>query len=133
MIKGRAKKGGVIINVGSIEALLPFKEQMAHYSLSKAGVIALTRALAKDFGRHFRINVIVPGGIETPGTRDKAKEIYKLNLGLVGTGVRFFSRLPLKRFGKPDEVALMTLVLASDMSSYVHGALIPVDGGFLSA
>lgn len=48
-------------------------------------------------------------------------------------GVEFSSRLPMGRFGQPDEAARMVLVLASDMSSYVHGALIPVDGGFLSA
>ena len=62
-----------------------------------------------------------------------AKEILKLNFGLIKTGINFKNRLPLGKFGKPDEVALIALVLASDLSSYVHGSLIPVDGGFLSA
>ena len=134
MIKGRAGRGGVIINIGSIEAILPFKEDLTHYSSSKAGVIALTRALAKDYGRDdFRINAIIPGGIITSGTKNVAKEILKLNFGLVKTGIDFRNRLPLGRFGQPDEVALIALVLASNLSSYVHGSLIPVDGGFLSA
>jgi len=134
MIRRRLKKGGVIINVGSIEALLPFEKDLAHYDTSKAGVIAVTRALAKEYGKHgFRINAIIPGGILTPGTKSVAKGIYKLKLGLIKSGLEFKARLPLGRFGQPDEVACMALVLASDLSSYVHGALIAVDGGFLSA
>jgi len=134
MIRGRAKKGGIIINVSSIEAILPFKEEMTHYDVSKAGVIALSRALAKEYGRKgFRVNTILPGGIVTPGVKNVAKEIAKLKLGIIKDGAKFRGRLPLGRFGKPDEVALIALVLASDLSTYVHGALIPVDGGFLSA
>ena len=134
MIKRRLKEGGVIINVGSIEALIPFVEGMASYSISKAGVVALTRSLAKEWGRcGFRVNAIIPGGIITPGTKAVAKEITQLRLSLLRTGVLFGTRLPLRRGGQPDEVARIALVLASDLSSYVHGALIPVDGGFLSA
>ena len=134
MIGRRLKKGGVIINIGSIEAIVPFAEGMASYSVSKAGVIALTRALAKEYGKDgFRINAIIPGGIITPGTKAVAKEITQLRLSLLRTGVLFSTRLPLKRGGQPDEVARIAVVLASDLSSYVHGALIPVDGGFLSA
>jgi 3-oxoacyl-[acyl-carrier protein] reductase len=134
MIKRRLKKGGVIINIGSIEAIIPFVEGMAPYSVSKAGVIALTRALAKEYGKNgFRINAIIPGGIVTPGTKAVAKEITQLRLSLLKTGVLFSTRLPLKKGGQPDEVARIAVVLASDLSSYVHGAMIPVDGGFLSA
>jgi NAD(P)-dependent dehydrogenase (short-subunit alcohol dehydrogenase family) len=134
MIERRLKRGGVIINVGSIEAIIPFVEGMAPYSISKAGVIALTRSLAKEYGKNgFRINAIIPGGIITPGTKAVAKEITQLRLSLLKTGVLFSTRLPLRRGGQPDEVARIAVVLASDLSSYVHGALIPVDGGFLSA
>jgi len=133
-ISRRKGKGGNIINVASIEALLPFKEHLSHYSMAKAGVIALTRGLARDYGKDgLRANVIVPGGIITPGTMDIAKEVYKLRFDLVKTGLDFRSRLPLRRAGNPDEVARIALVLASELSSYVTGALIPVDGGFLSA
>ena len=134
MIGRRLKKGGVIINIGSIEAILPFEKDLAHYNISKAGVIALTRTLAKEYGKAgFRINAIIPGGIITPGTKAIAKEITKFKLGLLKSGVEFKLRLPLGRGGQPDEVARIALVLASDLSSYVQGALIPVDGGFLSA
>jgi len=134
MIRRRLKIGGVIINIGSIEALLPFAEDLVPYNISKAGVIALTRALAKEYGKYgFRINAIIPGGIITPGTKAVAKELFQFKLGLIKTGVAFKMRLPLNRGGQPDEVARIALVLASDLSSYVHGALIPVDGGFLSA
>jgi NAD(P)-dependent dehydrogenase (short-subunit alcohol dehydrogenase family) len=134
MIRKRLKRGGVIINIGSIEAILPFAEDLIPYDISKIGVIALTRALAKQYGKNgFRINVIVPGGITTPGTKAVAKELSHFKVGLIKTGVQFATRLPLRRGGQPDEVARIAVVLASDLSSYVHGALIPVDGGFLSA
>ena len=134
MARKRLKQGGVIINIGSIEAIMPFKEDLAHYSASKAGVIALTRALAKEHGKHgFRVNTIVPGGIITRGTKEAAKGILRLQLGLLKTAIEFKQRLPIGRMGRPDEVACMVLVLASELSSYVHGATIPVDGGFLSA
>jgi NAD(P)-dependent dehydrogenase (short-subunit alcohol dehydrogenase family) len=133
MIRRRLKRGGVIINISSIEAILPFAEDLVPYDISKIGVIAMTRALAKQYGRNgFRINVIIPGGIRTPGTTAVAKDISRFNVGLVKTGVQFATRLPLRRGGQPDEVARIAVVLASDLSSYVHGALIPVDGGFLS-
>jgi NAD(P)-dependent dehydrogenase (short-subunit alcohol dehydrogenase family) len=134
MIRGRLKKGGVIINIGFIEAILPFAEDLVPYDISKAGVIALTRALAKKYGKKsFRINVILPGGISTRGTRAVAKALTRFKVGLLKTGIEFKMRLSLNRRGRPDEVACIALVLASALSSYVHGALIPVDGGFLSA
>ncbi len=134
MIKSRLKKGGIIINVSSIEAIMPFAEGLVAYDISKTGVIGLTRGLAKEYGRHnFRINVIIPGGINTPGTRAVAKEISQFKFGLLKTGYDFKSRLPMNRGGQPDEVARVALFLASDLSRYVHGALVAVDGGFLSA
>lgn len=134
MITRRAAQGGVIINIASIEAVIPFKEDMAHYSISKAGVIALTRALAKEYARHgFRVNAIIPGGIVTEGTTNVAKRVFKFDIGLVKSGIEFMQRLPAGRAGQPDEVARMALVLASDLAAYVHGAAIPVDGGFLAA
>jgi len=113
---------------------MPFAECMAPYSISRAGVIALTRTLAKEYGKDgFRINAIIPGGIITPGIKAVAKEITQLKLGLLRTAVLFSTSLPLKRGGQPYEVAHIAVVLASDLSSYIHGVLIPVDGGFLSA
>jgi NAD(P)-dependent dehydrogenase (short-subunit alcohol dehydrogenase family) len=134
MIRARMKQGGVIINVGSVEAVMPFKEGLVPYGISKVGVLILTRALAAEYGRRgFRINALVPGGVFTPGTKSLAKEVLKFNVGIVQSGLEYHQRLPMGRLGKPDEIARMALVLASDLSSYVHGALIAVDGGFLSA
>ena len=134
MIRDRGKRGGVIVNLASIEALVPFKSDLVHYSASKAGVIAVTRALAKEHARHgFRVNAVVPGGINTPGTRRAAKQVMKLKLDLIQAGIDFQRRLPLRRLGAPDEVARMVLVLCGELASYVHGAIIAVDGGFLSA
>ncbi|MCW4018775.1 MAG: SDR family oxidoreductase [Candidatus Bathyarchaeota archaeon] len=134
MIRARLKKGGVIINTASVEAVMPFKEELVPYGLSKIGVIALTRALAAEYGRKgFRINALVPGGVLTPGTKSLVKEVLKFNVGIIQSGLEYRQRLPMGRLGKPDEVARMALVLACDLSSYVHGALVVVDGGFLSA
>ncbi|MCJ7604968.1 MAG: SDR family oxidoreductase [Dehalococcoidales bacterium] len=134
MIQTRIKKGGVIINTSSIEAVMPFAEGLVAYDISKIGVIGLTRGLAKEYGHHgFRINCLLPGGIHTPGTRAVAKEAAKFNFALLKTGYDFKARLPMGRGGQPDEVARVALFLASDLSSYVHGALVPADGGFLSA
>jgi 3-oxoacyl-[acyl-carrier protein] reductase len=134
MIRLRRKIGGIIINLGSIEAVLSFKEDLSSYSMSKAGVIALTRALAKEHARHgFRVNAILPGGIITRGTKAVARQLLRFRFGLLKTGYEFSQRLPARRAGKADEIARMALVLASDLASYVHGATIPVDGGFLAA
>lgn len=134
-IRRRERAGGVIINVSSIEASSAFKEDMAPYVASKSGVLGLTRALARDYGRRgFRVNALVPGGIRTPGTTSIAKTVLtKGKIGLIKTGWDFMQRLPLGRYGRPEEVAAVALFLASDLASYVHGAAIPVDGGFLSA
>ncbi len=135
MIKRRSDAGGIIINVGSIEAILPFAKGLVHYDISKIGVIGLTRALAKEYAsKGFRVNAVIPGGIETESVKKLKKEAaLKMNVDLMKVGIEFKQRLPMKRFGTPDEVARVVLFLASDLSSYVNGALIPVDGGFLSA
>jgi 3-oxoacyl-[acyl-carrier protein] reductase len=124
----------VIINLGSIEAIMPLKEGLCHYDISKAGIMVLSRALASEYGKHgFRINVLVPGGVWTPGTRKIAKEAMKLKFSVVRSGIEYNMRTPLGRLGKPDEIARMALVLASDLASYMNGTLVAVDGGFLSA
>ena len=135
MIRRRGKKGGIIINVASIEAILPFATGLVHYDISKMGVIALTRALAREYGKiNFRVNAVIPGGIETKGVKKLKKEAaMKLNIDMIKTAINFKSRLPLGRFGNPDEVARVVVLLATEVSSYMTGAMIAVDGGFLSA
>ena len=128
----RTHKGGVILNVGSIEAILPFKPDLALYATSKAALIALTRSLAREYGPRFRVNALVPGWTHTPGTQRLSRKA----LGqprLLKEGYDFLQRLPLRRMADPDEIARIAVVLVSDLASYVHGAVVPVDGGFLSA
>ena len=134
-IEKRGKLGGIIVNMSSIEAILPFKKDMTHYSISKAGVIALTRSIARDYGKlGFRSNVIMPGAIITAGTKSIMKDaILGLDIGLIKTGYDFEQRLVDGKWGEPDDVAKVVLFLSSDLASYVQGAVIPVDGGFLSS
>lgn len=134
MIKKRTKKGGIIINTGSIEAVLPLKECLCHYDITKAGVMVLSRALASEYSKYgFRINVLVPGGVWTQGTKNVAKEVLKFRPNIIKSGIEYGMRTPLGRMAKADEIARMALVLACDLSSYVNGTLLVVDGGFLSA
>lgn len=134
-IARRKKQGGVIVNISSVEAIVPFRDDLIPYGISKAGVLALTRSLAHAFGRNgFRVNALLPGAIKTPGTEQlKKAAVQRLNVDLMKTGYEFSARLSLGRWGQPDEVATVALFLASDLASYVQGAAIPVDGGFLSS
>jgi len=134
-IKRRKSKGGVIVNLSSIEAILPFKKDLIHYTMSKAGVIALTRSLARDYGKKgFRANVILPGAIMTSGTKSLINDaILKVKVNLIKTGYDFKQRLAYGRWGKPDDIAKAVLFLSSNLATYIQGAVLPVDGGFLSS
>ena len=117
--------GGSIINVSSVSALRAGKDIYDAYAASKGGVIALTRSVASTWGpKRVRANAICPGSIDTPMTRgsyqDPAVE-------------RFWrERTALGRVGATDEVAQTALWLASEESSYVTGAVIVVDGGYMT-
>jgi NAD(P)-dependent dehydrogenase (short-subunit alcohol dehydrogenase family) len=115
---------GRIVTVSSI-AGIDNLARMASYNAAKAGVISLTRTLAIEWaGRGVRVNCVVPGYIERdvePLRDDEAT--YR--------GLR--ERTPLGRFGTPREVALAVLYLASDMSSFVAGSTLVVDGGWTAA
>jgi NAD(P)-dependent dehydrogenase (short-subunit alcohol dehydrogenase family) len=126
----KRQKGGSIIDIASIEAVHPSSTGMSAYGASKGGVLMLTKNLARELGPHgIRVNAIAPGGIktrgllsQTTGPRDRAqlKELKS-----------FLSRIALDRLGDADEVARVVLFLASDLSAYVTGDLIVVDGGYL--
>lgn len=113
------KAGGSIINMTSVVGINGNAGQ-SNYAASKAGVIGFTKSVAKEFaGKKLRVNAIAPGFIETDMTSvlaDKVKEDVMRNI-------------PMKRFGASDEVAKVALFLASDLSSYVTGEVIKVDGG----
>lgn len=116
----RADGGGRVVNIASTEAIVA-TAGLAAYSASKAAVTGLTRSLAVELGRHgITVNAICPGPIltgMTAGIPDEAKELYAKR------------RVPLRRYGDPEEVAHMTLALCLPAASYVNGATIPVDGG----
>lgn len=116
---------GRIINLGSIMSVAANPGLVA-YAASKGAVLQMTRALVHDLSEFgIRVNAIAPGVIETPmtvATRENPEAIG-----------RFMSHTPMRRPGKPDELVGPVLFLASDASSYVTGALLPVDGGYLSA
>jgi len=118
-----ARGGGSIINVASTSAKVAYKALpgIAH-TAAKGGVLAMTRQLAMEGGKHnIRANTISPGLIETGATRELLKEPSFIN--------PMMDKLMLGRVGKPEEVAPAAVYLASDESSFVTGADIPVDGG----
>jgi 3-oxoacyl-[acyl-carrier protein] reductase len=109
--------GGSIIFIGSRVASVGIPLR-AHYTATKAGLIGLTRALAKELGpRGLRVNVVAPGPIETeePAPAEVTERYRKL--------------IPLGRLGTPDDVAGVVAFLASDLSRFVNGETINVDGG----
>lgn len=116
---------GRIINLGSIMSVSAGPGLVA-YAASKGAVLQMTKALTHDLSEHgIRVNAIAPGVIETPmtvATRENPEAIG-----------RFMAHTPMRRPGKPEELVGPVLFLASDASSYVTGALLPVDGGYLSA
>jgi meso-butanediol dehydrogenase/(S,S)-butanediol dehydrogenase/diacetyl reductase len=113
--------GGVIVVIGSTNAFF-VEEHTAHYSASKGGVHTFVRAAAMDLARRaIRINVIHPGVIRTPLASWIDEE--------PDAAAAFVNRVPLRRFGDPDEIAQVALFLASDAASYMTGAAVVVDGG----
>jgi NAD(P)-dependent dehydrogenase (short-subunit alcohol dehydrogenase family) len=118
---------GVIINNSSVAGLVGSFSPA--YSAAKGGIIALTKALAADFGEYnIRVNCICPGAIETP----MLERVIEFQGDPTEVRARRLKNYPLNRFGYPHEVAQTALFLASDESSFVTGAIIPVDGGFTS-
>jgi len=115
MLKARS---GSIINMSSIIGMRGNAGQ-ANYAASKAGIIGFSKSVAQELGsRNIRCNVIAPGFIETDMTE---------NLG-GNNREEFLKKIPMERFGKPDEVANVALFLASDLSAYVSGQVLSVCG-----
>jgi NAD(P)-dependent dehydrogenase (short-subunit alcohol dehydrogenase family) len=114
--------GGSIINTSSIAAISASPGGVA-YCAAKAGVLGLTRVAAIEYAQAgVRVNAICPGVIETPMVEALGMD----HPSLVGA----IAATPAGRLGQPQEVAALTVFLASDESSYITGATLPVDGGF---
>jgi NAD(P)-dependent dehydrogenase (short-subunit alcohol dehydrogenase family) len=117
--------GGSVINVGSVSALAGFTLAQDSYTAAKGALISLTRSLAIQFARdRVRCNIIHPGIIDTPMQAAYLKDPAKRRA--------FEEAIPLGRVAHPREIAQVALFLASDESSYVTGAEIVVDGGFMA-
>jgi len=123
-------KPGVILNIASNSGFMPKLEQL-DYGASKAAMISMTRSAATSLGPHgIRVNAIAPGVIDTPLTHAIASQRAEIR------GVKpeetlqpVLDGLPLRRMGKPEEVAQLAVFLASDNASYITGQTYLVDGG----
>ena len=113
------QRGGRIINISSVSGVMGNAGQ-ANYCASKVGIIGLTKAVARELGsRGITVNAIAPGFIDTEMTAvlpDSVKEAMG-------------EQIPLKRFGRTEDVADMAAYLASDKAGYITGQVICVDGG----
>ena len=112
-------RGGAVVNMSSISGKIGNFGQ-ANYAAAKAGIVALTKVTAREYARYgIRANAIQPGLIDTAMTRALGEELLKERV----------ADTPLGRIGLPEEVANVALFLASDLASYVTGAVIEVTGG----
>lgn len=116
---------GSLINLGSVMSLTG-GAGLSAYAASKGAVAQFTKALAHDLSpRGVRVNAILPGVIETPMTETTRADQQAI--------ARFMAHTPMGRVGRPEELVGPVLFLASEAASYVTGALLPVDGGYLAA
>jgi len=116
-----AQSAGVILNAASVVGLQGNFGQ-TNYVATKAGVIGMTRTWARELGKYnIRVNAVAPGFIATEMVRAMPEEILK----------NMVKHTPVKRLGKPEDVANAYFWLASDQASFVHGAVLSVDGGIV--
>lgn len=120
------KKGGAILNFSSTFAVVGSPGYLAYHA-SKGGIASLTRAAAVALLPYgIRVNSIAPGTVETPGLHDGARDTGDLKKGLQS----FLALQPMHRFGRPEEIAKVALMLVSDDASFVVGAQWMVDGAY---
>lgn len=123
-VPGLKRSRGCIVNVASIIAFVS-GQSTAGYAAAKAGVRSLTQVLARDLAPHgVRANAVAPGLMLTPMVAARMA---------AGGCDWYLQRVPMQRGGQPGEIVGPVVFLASEMASYVTGAVVPVDGGFLAA
>ena len=115
----REAKAGSIVNISSMSGKVGNPGQ-TNYSAAKAGIVGMTKAAAKELAHHgVRVNAIQPGLIRTPMTEAMAPEAYAATEATI----------PMRRAGEPEEIANVVTFLASDLASYMTGAVLEVSGG----
>jgi 2-deoxy-D-gluconate 3-dehydrogenase len=126
-------RGGRIINITSIDALHPSMVGLAHYDASKHGVWGFTKNSALELAPDkIWVNAIAPGGIQTPGVAAMQNPAQAPSDAKAAKAAEaFLAKIPMHRMGEPDEIGKAVLFLASDLSSYMTGSQIVVDGGAL--
>ena len=113
------QKYGRIISLSSVTGIIGNPGQV-NYAASKAGIIGMSKSLAKELGsRHITVNVVAPGFVETDMTK-KLDQEYLENM---------IHHIPLERLGKPEDIAYAVAFLASDEASYITGHVLQADGG----
>lgn len=116
-----SQRGGRIVNVSSLSALLSPAGQ-SNYAAAKAGVVAVTQSLAKEVARiGITVNAVCPGYVETEALAHLSSDERKAAQ----------MRIPMRRFGRPEEVAAAIRFLASAEAGYITGAVLKIDGGIL--
>ncbi len=124
--------GGTIVNVTSIDALHPTSKGMSHYTTSKHALWGLTKCLALELGPlGIRANAVAPGPSLTEGAIEYIKAGAPAGIDVQQQWAEAAGRVPMRRWAEPDEIGRAVVFLASDLSAYVNGAQIVVDGGYL--
>ena len=118
---------GSIVNIASVAGLVGIKQRFA-YCASKGAVTAMTRQLAVEYPKTLRVNAVCPGTVETPFVEGYLEKFHKHNKEEMRAELR--ARQPVGRLGRPEEIAAMVRYLASDESAFIHGSLLPIDGGW---
>lgn len=120
-----AEVRGSVVNIASIQSYAVLHTANTAYAVSKAAIAQLTRAMAVEYApRGVRVNAVAPGVVETPMIRLAGQDPARFS--------RFLDRIPMARFAQPGEIAGPVRFLTSNEASYVTGAVLPVDGGFLA-
>ena len=115
------QRAGSIINISSVVGITGNAGQ-SNYSASKAGLIGFSKSVAQELApRNINVNIVAPGFIETKMTKDLPEDIKE----------KYLDNIPLKCFGKPEDVANAVLFLGSPMANYITGQVIKVDGGMV--